>query len=334
METPKSHFLVTFESLLVFRGSGVSRGFQGSQLQQITWLRCSTPWPFFSQELCRKTHILGAILKDGQWDPRTEGGIIAENRTLTDVNRRYFRISGRFSAVNRRQCRRFPAKKGPGKFTPNIAVDVVLVCAPAHVMCKTGAWCNRQADAARAAQGRNGCKLLGAWCWGLSHPRVFRKRADKGISGPWSSLLFGISLLFLLQGTSLLFGAFFPSFPGILGVQHGEKILAFLAGFPCFFQKMKESKIRGGSLKITSENRNRVWSKKQPQRLLLGFGRRARFQTPNSLSFLALTEFRGESSVSSSQSFICVPKRTHRVLCRTHQVCRRTQWVLSPETVS
>ena len=30
--------------------------------------------------------------------------------------------------------------------------------------------------------------------------------------------------------------------------------------------------------------------------------------------FLALTEFRGESSVSSSQPIICVPKRTHRVL--------------------
>ena len=40
---------------------------------------------------------------------------------------------------------------------------------------------------------------------------------------------------------------------------------------------------------------------------------RARFQTPNSVSFLALTEFRGESSVSSSQPMICAPKRTHRV---------------------
>ena len=29
--------------------------------------------------------------------------------------------------------------------------------------------------------------------------------------------------------------------------------------------------------------------------------------------FLALTEFRGENSVSSSQPIICVPKRTHRV---------------------
>ena len=41
--------------------------------------------------------------------------------------------------------------------------------------------------------------------------------------------------------------------------------------------------------------------------------RRARFQTPNSMSFLALTEFQGESPVSSSQPFLCVPKRTHRV---------------------
>ena len=34
--------------------------------------------------------------------------------------------------------------------------------------------------------------------------------------------------------------------------------------------------------------------------------------------FFALTEFWGESSVSSSQPIICVPKRTHRVFPRTH----------------
>ena len=39
---------------------------------------------------------------------------IAEDRTLTDVNRRYFGIHGRFSVVNRLEGRRFPAKKGPG----------------------------------------------------------------------------------------------------------------------------------------------------------------------------------------------------------------------------
>ena len=42
---------------------------------------------------------------------------------------------------------------------------------------------------------------------------------------------------------------------------------------------------------------------------------RVRFQTPNSVSFLALAEFRGESSVSSSHPIISVPKRTHRVFC-------------------
>ena len=46
--------------------------------------------------------------------------------------------------------------------------------------------------------------------------------------------------------------------------------------------------------------------------------------TPNSVSFSGLTEFRGGNSVSSSQPIICVPKRTHRVFCRTHRVCRRT----------
>ena len=41
--------------------------------------------------------------------------------------------------------------------------------------------------------------------------------------------------------------------------------------------------------------------------------------------FLALTEFRGESSVSSSQSFFCVQQQTHRVFRRTHRVCPKTQ---------
>ena len=38
--------------------------------------------------------------------------------------------------------------------------------------------------------------------------------------------------------------------------------------------------------------------------------RGVRFQTPNSVSFSGLTEFRGANSVSSSQPIICVPKRT------------------------
>ena len=47
-----------------------------------------------------------------------------------------------------------------------------------------------------------------------------------------------------------------------------------------------------------------------------------------------LTELRRENSVSSSQPIICVPKRTHQVLFwRTHRVCRRTQRVLSSDTV-
>ena len=36
--------------------------------------------------------------------------------------------------------------------------------------------------------------------------------------------------------------------------------------------------------------------------------RGVRFQTPNSVSFFGLTEFRGANSVSSSQPIICVPK--------------------------
>ena len=53
--------------------------------------------------------------------------------------------------------------------------------------------------------------------------------------------------------------------------------------------------------------------------------RRVRFQTPNSVSYLALAEFRGASSVSSSQPIICVQNRTHRAFGRTHRVCPKTQ---------
>ena len=51
-----------------------------------------------------------------------------------------------------------------------------------------------------------------------------------------------------------------------------------------------------------------------------------RFQTPNSVSFIGLAEFRGANSVSSFQPIICVSKRTHRVFRRTHRVCPETQW--------
>ena len=51
------------------------------------------------------------------------------------------------------------------------------------------------------------------------------------------------------------------------------------------------------------------------------------------MSFFALTEFWGENSVSSSQPIICVTKRTHRVLHRTHRVCPKTQWVLFSDAV-
>ena len=53
--------------------------------------------------------------------------------------------------------------------------------------------------------------------------------------------------------------------------------------------------------------------------------RRVLFQTPNSVSFFALSEFRGESSVSSSRPTICVTKRTHRVFAELTRVCPKTQ---------
>ena len=60
-------------------------------------------------------------------------------------------------------------------------------------------------------------------------------------------LVFWISLLFAFLRNSLLFCAFFPSFPRILGVRQGLKILVFLVVFLAVFQKSKEKKIRDGS---------------------------------------------------------------------------------------
>ena len=57
------------------------------------------------------------------------------------------------------------------------------------------------------------------------------------------------------------------------------------------------------------------------------------FQTPSSVSFLALVEFRGENSVSWTQPAICVPKRTHRASRGTHRVLPQNSVVLSAETV-
>ena len=81
---------------------------------------CDIPWPFFSRELCRKGHIVGANLKGEVRISIENPEKIAENKAISDGNRRYFGIHDRVSVVNRRQCRRFPAKKGPGNLTPNL----------------------------------------------------------------------------------------------------------------------------------------------------------------------------------------------------------------------
>ena len=60
--------------------------------------------------------------------------------------------------------------------------------------------------------------------------------------------------------------------------------------------------------------------------------RRARFQTPSSVSCSALIELWRQGSVSSSRPTTCVPQRTHRAVCRSHRLCRRPLWVLSSES--
>ena len=47
------------------------------------FVRCQIPWPFFSRELCRKTHIVGANLKEDSEDFHSKRGEkIAEKRPL------------------------------------------------------------------------------------------------------------------------------------------------------------------------------------------------------------------------------------------------------------
>ena len=57
------------------------------------------------------------------------------------------------------------------------------------------------------------------------------------------SLVFGIPYFFAFARKPLLFRVFFPSFPGILGVHLGIKILVFSVVFLAFFHKGKEKKI-------------------------------------------------------------------------------------------
>ena len=63
---------------------------------------------------------------------------------------------------------------------------------------------------------------------------------------------------------------------------------------------------------------------KNRKRAEYGFGEYG-FKHRTQVSLLALTEFLGEGSVSSSEPSICVPKRTHRVFRGTHRVCPKTQ---------
>ena len=70
-------------------------------------------WP----EIVPESPHCGCQFEGGSEDFHRKGGKITENRTLTDVKRRSFGINGRFSAVNRRQCGRFPVKKGQGIHT-------------------------------------------------------------------------------------------------------------------------------------------------------------------------------------------------------------------------
>ena len=70
-----------------------------------------------------------------------------------------------------------------------------------------------------------------------------------------------------------------------------------------------------------------------------GFGEYGfKFQTPNSVSFLVLTEFRGGNSARSSRPSICVPKRTHRVFSQNspslpQNSVRLSEFSSPPETV-
>ena len=54
-------------------------------------------------------------------------------------------------------------------------------------------------------------------------------------------------LAFFVFRFSLPFCAFFLSFPRILGVPRREKPLLFRGKTPCFFQKSKDWRVRGGS---------------------------------------------------------------------------------------
>ena len=79
--------------------------------------------------------------------------------------------------------------------------------------------------------------------------RLSKAALDTCLDNPFFASLSVHGLHFTVYAPSIfshyfVFSLFLWSFTGILGVQHREKILAFLSGFPCFFQKSKERKIR------------------------------------------------------------------------------------------
>ena len=74
--------------------------------------------------------------------------------------------------------------------------------------------------------------------------------------------------------------------------------------------KEERSKMRQKCVKIASKMRQNcaehLW-RRTPFGRCRNTVRRVRFQTPNSVSFLGLAEFRGANSVSSSRPIICAP---------------------------
>ena len=66
------------------------------------FLAVKLPGPFLAGNYAESAYC-GRQFKGGAVRISTENGRkIAENRMLTDVNRRYFGVDGKFSAVNRR----------------------------------------------------------------------------------------------------------------------------------------------------------------------------------------------------------------------------------------
>ena len=120
---------------------------------------------------------------------------------------------------------------------------------------------------------------------------------------PWSSFpcFFGFPCFFLLHGIPCFLWAFFPSFPGISGVQRREQILVFLVVFLAFSKKRQGKEDQGnwwgflGFPEFPSDRRVFFYSPENSLKTLQSLGKARKTQKSSPISQENVNQERGTS---------------------------------------